>query len=72
MAKCVDYLNGQECPWLLGVSSPNATFPVNGKVKELQQHCLYCMKTPGVRKIGHKASYTGLTPKWCPLGRDEK
>lgn len=37
--------------------------------KKLEQYCFYCLGTPRVRKIGHKASWAGTTPKWCPLGR---
>ena len=38
---------------------------------KLEQYCFYCMATKRGKKIGNKASWTGSTPKWCPLGRDE-
>lgn len=39
------------------------------KGKELQAFCFYCISDSfktGARKIGHKADWTGRTPKWCP------
>lgn len=37
--------------------------------KPMQQFCYYCLATVKGKKIGHKASWTGRTPTWCPLGR---
>ncbi len=41
------------------------------KTGELERYCFYCMATKRGKKIGSKASWTALTPKWCPMGRDE-
>lgn len=49
------------CCWPRKTSQPQ---------KPMQQFCYYCMATSKAKKIGHKASWTGRTPKWCPLGRD--
>ena len=38
--------------------------------RTMTQFGLYCLATLGGRKIGHLATWTGRTPKWCPLGRD--
>ena len=48
---------------------PGATIQ---KKKPMDQFCYYCTATPKAKKIGSKASWTGSTPKWCPLGRDPK
>lgn len=42
------------------------------KKKPMELYCFYCTATVKGRKIGNKASFTGSTPKWCPLGRGEK
>ena len=38
--------------------------------KPMQRFCFYCLATVKAKKIGHKASWTGRTPTWCPLGRE--
>ena len=38
--------------------------------RTMEQFCLYCLAAPTGKKIGHLASWTGRTPKWCPLGRE--
>lgn len=40
------------------------------KKKSMEQFCFYCLATVKSKKIGHKASWTGRTPPWCPLGRE--
>ena len=40
--------------------------------RTMTQYCLYCLATATGKKIGHLASWTGRTPKWCPLGRELK
>ena len=40
------------------------------KKKPMQQFCYYCLATVKAKKIGHKASWTGRTPTWCPIGRE--
>lgn len=40
------------------------------KKKQMDQFCYFCTATPRAKKIGNKASWTGSTPKWCPVGRD--
>ncbi len=40
------------------------------KKKFMEKFCFYCLATAKTKKIGHKASWTGRTPIWCPLGRD--
>lgn len=38
--------------------------------KPMQKFCFYCLATVKAKKVGHKASWTGRTPIWCPLGRE--
>lgn len=38
--------------------------------KPMDKYCYYCLATIKAKKIGNKASWTGRTPIWCPLGRD--
>lgn len=72
MAKCVSYKDGGiVCPNYYKCSEAGTTVQVGTSMKKLQQYALYCMATPGVKKIGNVADFTGRTPKWCPLGRDE-
>jgi hypothetical protein len=40
------------------------------KKKTMDRFCYYCLATPKAKKIGSKASWTGRTPIWCPLGRE--
>lgn len=40
--------------------------------KPMDRFCFYCLAMPRGKKIGSKASWTGRTPKWCPLGRERK
>ena len=39
--------------------------------KYMDKYCYYCRASVKGKKIGNKASWTGRTPKWCPLGRDQ-
>ena len=71
MAKCKDYKSGETCPSLYKCSGPDEQVQAGTSMKNLQQYCFYCMATPRVKKIGDLAGWTGSTPKWCPLGRDE-
>lgn len=72
MARCKNYATGETCPNFYKCSDTGEQVQVGTSMKNLQQYSFYCMKTPGVKKIGNLASWTGSTPKWCPLGRDEK
>lgn len=38
--------------------------------RTMNQFCYYCRAKTLGKKIGNKASWTGKTPKWCPLGRE--
>lgn len=69
MASCMRY-PGHRCPELYEVVNEGDVVASSGK--KLEQWCYYCMATPRMKKVGHKASWTGRTPKWCPLGRDEE
>lgn len=40
------------------------------KKKPMEMFCFYCLATHRSKKIGHKASWTGRTPTWCPIGRE--
>ena len=40
--------------------------------RTMTQYGLYCLATATGKKICHLASWTGRTPKWCPLGREIK
>lgn len=71
MAKCRDYKKTHDCPYFHKVTDPDEQVQVGTSMKHLEQHCFYCFNTPGIKKVGHAASWTGRTPKWCPLGRDE-
>ena len=72
MAKCVDYQTGKDCPHFYRCSGKDERVQVGTSMKKLDQLCFYCKATPGVKKIADMASFTGSTPKWCPLGRDPK
>ena len=43
--------------------------PVLGAKRTMQKYSFYCRAMPMGKKIGTKASWTGRTPTWCPLGR---
>ncbi len=46
--------------------------PVLGAKRRLQRFCYYCTaRVPRGRMIGHKASWTGGVPVWCPRRRKE-
>lgn len=55
------------------VEVPRSGMTVNNR--RLQPYCFYCVtdahKT-GARKIGHKATWTGRTPAWCPVDAKRK
>ena len=68
MAMCMKYPDCR-CPELYEVK--DAGDVVASSNKKLEQYCFYCMATPRIRRIGHKASWSGSTPKWCPKGREE-
>lgn len=39
-----------------------------GGKRKMERFCFYCLaKVPVGKKIGHKASWTGRTPTWCPV-----
>lgn len=40
--------------------------------KKLDDYCLYCTAGERPKKIAGIASWTGLTPKWCPKLEDKK
>jgi len=35
--------------------------------KKMQKYSVYCRLEGKLRKLGELATWTGLTPKWCPL-----
>lgn len=72
MAKCVNYRTGETCPHLYKCETEGEKIQVGTSLKSLDQYCFYCKATPGMKKIAGMASFTGSTPKWCPLGRDPK
>lgn len=72
MAKCTNYETGENCPHLYKCEAKDEKIQVGTSLKALDQYCFYCKATPGVKKIAGMASFTGSTPKWCPLGRDPK
>lgn len=72
MAECRNYRKGTKCLYFYKCSGADEQMQVGTSMKKLEQHGLYCLKTPGVRKIARISDFTGRTPKWCPLGRDEK
>lgn len=41
----------------------------DSKHRRLERFSFYCLASVRGKKIGSKASWTGRTPKWCPLGR---
>ena len=45
---------------------------VFGAKRVMQRFSFYCLATSLAKKIGSKASWTGRTPIWCPLGRERK
>ena len=45
--------------------------PVRGGGRRMQKFSFYCLATNMGKKIGSKASWTGRTPTWCPLGREK-
>lgn len=71
MAKCWDYKTNEKCSNFYKCTEKDTTVQVGTSIKHLDQFCLYCMATPGVKKIAGVADFTGRTPKWCPLGRDK-
>lgn len=71
MAKCWDYKTNKKCPNFYKCKGKDETVQVGTSIKRLEQFCFYCMATPGVKKIAGGSDFTGRTPKWCPLGRDE-
>lgn len=70
MAECKNWKTGHACENLY--ECKHAGDVVESIGKKLDQYCFYCLGTPRIKKIGHKASWPGSTPKWCPLGRKEK
>ena len=43
-----------------------------GAKRTMDRFCYYCLATPTGKKIGSKASWTGSTPRWCPLRPENK
>ena len=45
---------------------------VDGEAKQMlramRQYAYYCLATPKGKMIAGQADYTGMVPKWCPLG----
>lgn len=39
-------------------------------VEKLDKYCVYCLAGKRPKKISCMASWTGLTPKWCPKIKD--
>lgn len=54
-----------DCPHLRKINGSGET--INGRPAD--QYCFYCTATPRAKKIGHMATWSGSTPKWCPEGR---
>lgn len=73
-----DGLNATEGGWV------NKKLPEGGTVlccrpatvrcgkRQMDRFCFYCLATPTGKKIGSKASWTGSTPRWCPLRPENK
>ena len=70
MAKCRDCKTDTDCPHFLYANSEDI-IEAHKPDKTLDLYCVYCKATPKMKKIAHSAFWTGSTPKWCPLGRDE-
>lgn len=68
MAQCKNYKTGETCPELYEVHGAGEVVESSGK--RLDQYCYYCLATPRFKKVGHKASWSGSTPKWCPKGKE--
>lgn len=64
MAQCEK--NGERCPAFYECKKEGDTI----WNKKFERDCFYCLATPKGREIGHKASWTGRTSKWCPRGRE--
>ena len=43
-----------------------------GAKRTMERFCFYCLAKPTGKKIGHLASWTGSTPRWCPLRPENK
>lgn len=43
-----------------------------GIKRTMDRFCFYCLATPNGKKIGSKASWSGSTPRWCPLRPENK
>lgn len=67
MANCKNYKTGEVCENFYECRLSGDYVEATGK--RLEKYCAYCLGTPRVKKIGHIASWSGSTPKWCPLGR---
>ena len=69
MARCKDYSTGETCPSFYKCSRQGEQVQVGTSMKQLQQYSLYCMATPGVKKIGAVHSWTGSAPEVVSAGQ---
>lgn len=40
--------------------------------KKLSDFCIYCTSEEKIRKIGHQAAWTGLSPRFCPIRQQQQ
>ena len=68
MARCKQ-LNEPDCRFLRKITQEGEKVGI----RPAELYCFYCTAAPsGGKKIGHMATWSGSTPKWCPEGRDEQ
>lgn len=59
---CVD-----GCPFGWESGAGGQSLPsLSGAARKAAAYTIYCRDSGKVRKVAHKADYTGLVPKWCP------
>ena len=59
---CVD---GCPCGWESGKGGQSLP-SLSGAARKAAPYTIYCRCDGQIRKVAHKADYTGLVPKWCP------
>ena len=64
---CGSIYSENHCKYLL-YSKKDSVF--NGK--KLNDFCVYCTSEEKIRKIGHQSTWTGLSPKFCPIRQKQQ
>ncbi len=60
-----------KCPHLYRSNGREERIAISGALIRMKQECYYCMMHPELKKIGTHATWSSVTPCWCPMNKED-